>query len=354
MNLGSKINGKKILITGAGGFIGGRIVERLRKEDNCQIRALVHDINKATRVARFDIEIVVGDVLDKKLINNIVKDVDYIVHCAAGDRKTIVEGTRNVLQAGLINNVDQMVHFSTMAVYGYPLPKKCNEETPHKKVSGDSYNNSKIEAEKIVNKYLKKGLSCIVLQPTIVYGPYSKSWTIGPINEIKGNSLVLVDKGMGLSNPVYVDNLVDAVFLSLGNKKAVGETFIISGGERIIWRDFFGAYERMLSKRVVEEEKRLGIKLLALPLKPARKAKKYLYNKGIYKGSPSFVKKYLLPIVQRDQAVRNLSKNRELFLKQKCVFEIKKAKKILGYSPKVTFTKGMKLTEKWLRYSRYI
>lgn len=366
MNLGLKFKNKTFLITGASGFIGGRIIDRLCRDYNCHIKALVHNIGHAARIARFDIEIIPGDILDKKLLGKITKNVDFVIHCAVGNTPDIrlnhritVEGTKNILQASLKNKVKRLIYFSTVSVYGYPLPKNCNEETPYKKVPGDHYNNDKIEAEKIVQKSIQRGLPAVILQPAIVYGPFAGSWTLNPVNEIKENRLFLVDSGQGLANPVYIDNLVDAVLLALTKKKAIGEKFIISDGQTITWKKFYSTYQRMIQSEKVKEPsllERYKLRIFSIPIKLVIKIRKFCDPLKLFKTRPAFIDKIVIPFYHRSESFQNLSanQNRQLSFKDKCLFKIEKAKKILGYSSKISFSEGMKITGKWLKYARLI
>lgn len=366
MNLGYKFENKTFLITGANGFIGSRIIERLSQEYYCHIKALVHSTSRATRIARFDIELIQGDVLDKCLLHKITKDAEYVIHCAFGNtdnvslnRQITVEGTRNISLASLVNKVKRLIHFSTMSVYGYPLPPICDEKTPYTKVVGDFYNNDKITAEKIIQNYIKKGLPAVILQPTIVYGPYASIWTVDPINKINVNGLFLVQDGQGLTNPLYIDNLIDAVFLALTKGGAIGETFIISDGKSIRWKEFFAFYQSMVPKKKLSNLSlfnKYKLEIISFPLLVLLILRKSLSHFGLFKTPPDFAKKIIAPFYRRARSMKDLStnKNRQLFFQDKTTFDINKARRILGYSPRIALPKGMKLTEEWLRYARII
>ena len=366
MNLGPKFKNKTFLITGASGFIAGRIVERLYRDYDCRIKALVHNIGHAARIARFNIEIIPGDILDKKLLGKITQNVDYVIHCAVGNSPDIklnhqitISGTKNILRASLKNKIKKLIYFSTMSVYGYPLPLTVNEKTSYQKITGDHYNNDKIEAEKICRKYIKKGLPAVILQPTIVYGPYAKSWTINPINEIKNNQVFLINNGRGFASPVYIDNVVDSVFLALTKKEAIGETFIISNGKGITWKKFYETYQEMIGNKSLPKltlTNKLKLQILNFPIKVGKKIKLIFNPFDFFQKRPTFIDKIILPHYQKTKAIESLSanKNRQLFFQDKTLFEIKKAEKILCYSPGISFSQGMKLTKKWLKYARLI
>jgi len=346
---------KTILITGSTGFIAGRIIERLDQINGWRIKALAHNLTKAVRIARFDIEIIQGDILDKKLLKNITKNVDYVIHCAVGNTNSpkvnhdiTVEGTRNIANYCLKNRVKRLIYFSTMSVYGYPLPDIVNERAPYKKISDDHYNNDKIQAEAIVLSKIKQGLAAVILQPTIVYGPYAGSWTIGPITELKSNQFFLVNNGQGLCNSLYIDNLVDGVILALTQKKAIGETFILTDGQPITWKKFYESYQKMIGNKKLEGMEKLDKYKFGFLGKPL----KWLQNFNLPR--PKFIIKMIKPLYLKTQAINNWPENRRKFFNDKCIFSINKARKLLNYSPRISFTQGMKLTKKWLEYSRFI
>lgn len=361
----SNLIGKTYLITGASGFIGGRIVERICRDYKGKVKALVHNLGHAARIARFDIEILPGDILDKDWIFEVTKDLDYVVHCAFGNtsdihlnHKITVEGTRNILDASFKNKVKRFVHFSTMSVYGSPLPSYCNEDNHHKVVKGDYYNNDKIEAEKIVDDYIKKGLPAVILQPTIVYGPYASLWTVWLVNQIQQNKFFLPDRGRGLANPVYIDNVVDAVLLAMIRNEAVGERFIISDGKTLSWKEFSSCYQKMIKLESIKElSSALKYKYLLLTtlVDSVKRVKKKICPDPIFNRQNTFTRSFDA-ISQEVDGMRSLLSdiNLQNFFKERCLFDISKARKKLDYVPRISLVDGMRLTELWLKFARLI
>ena len=88
-----------------------------------------------------------------------------------------------------------------------------------------------------------------VVQPTVVYGPFSLPWTIGPLGALKSSRVVLANGGDGMCNAVYVDDVVAALLLAASRPEAVGQVFLISAESPITWKDFYAAYEDMLGFR---------------------------------------------------------------------------------------------------------
>ena len=109
---------RPILVTGAGGFIGGRVVEVLHGLAGVSVRASVRRWGSAVRIGRLPVEIVLCDITDPGQVRRAIEGIGGVVHCASGDPHATVEGTHAVLQAALEARVDRVVHLSTMEVYG--------------------------------------------------------------------------------------------------------------------------------------------------------------------------------------------------------------------------------------------
>jgi nucleoside-diphosphate-sugar epimerase len=249
---------KKVLVTGATGFIGTRLVEVLTQQHRALVRALVHNYSNASRIARFPIEMIRADIADADSVAKAAAGCDVIIHAAFGSsgdearqRAGTVSGTDAVMKAALAQRVARVVHFSTMSIYGMTRDGLLTENSPHEWYP-DAYSRYKAEAEEIALTYHRRhGLPVAVIQPTVVYGPFGGAWTIGPLNALNNCKLVVPDDGMGLCNAVYVDDVVQATLLAATRPEAVGETFLISAEEPVAWREFYGAYAEMLEDAVV-------------------------------------------------------------------------------------------------------
>lgn len=316
-----QLRDKRVLVTGATGFIGGRLSERLVAEENVRVRALVRTPGKADRLASSGMEIVQADVTDQDSLRRAVEGCQVVFHCAAlmhdaeadadGFRRVNVEGVRNMLEAAAEASLERFVLTSSIAVYGIS-PKQGTRETDPHQLTGMSYSDSKIEAEQVALGHHKKtGTPLIIIRPANVYGPRSSFWTVELLMMIKSNKLMLIDGGSGMANQVYIDNLVDAMILAAENDQAVGEAFIISDGEKTDWKEFLGYYARMLGREP-------------------------------------------LPSSSTTEALSSLTPAEVGYWTQTGTFDITKAKSILGYTPRISLREGMKRTEQWLREAGYI
>ena len=327
----------KVLVTGATGFIGGRLAERLTLQKHARVRALVRNPNRADRLKSQGVEVVEGDVTDPESIQQAVNECEAVFHCAAlihdatatpeGFRRVNVEGTRKMLEAAAIASVARFIHLSSIGVYGVNPLRGTRETDPHQS-SGDPYCDSKIEAEQVVLDIADETqLPAVIIRPANVYGPRSSFWTVALIDMIKTGHLRLIDGGSGMSNHVYIDNLVDGIVLAAQSERAPGEAFIISDGINTTWKEFLGYYTQML-----------GIP----PLSSIAKSRAWvtgLLQEGASRltGKPP-----------------SLSRRAVAYWTQSGTYSITKARTTLGYAPLISLDEGMTRTEAWLRESGHL
>lgn len=375
-----------VFVTGATGFIGGRVCERLVMANARKIRALVHTPHKAARIARLPIELVNGSLLDPESLRSALGTAKIVIHCGLGNARGIVRGTKNLLTVASNAGVEKFIHMSTAAVYGLTPPAGSETEDAPVRASGDNYCDNKARAERAVVRFGSRGMSTVILRPSIVYGPYS-AWSTRLVQSLRQHSVVLIDGGRGACNTVYVDNLVDAIFLSLENEAASGETFFITDGEAITWADFIGAHAAMLGLREplpeVTSEKVLAIHrqqpgfltssikgtgralrsrqfreiLQQIPLTQRLLAGVWDWLESLSEGRREWVRSHLGVRTAAEPAQANAAIPDPVdFATQTgtVFFRIDKAQQVLGYKPRVPFRQGIALVEQWLRHANYI
>jgi len=331
-----EIRGFSALVTGASGFIGGRLAERLAIEEGVRVRAMVRNLKRGERLGKLQLEIVKADLLDLPSLREAISGCDLVFHCAAmvretGDRneffRTNVKGTENVLKVSSDIGVKKFIHFSSVAVYGLNPPDGADEATPYRPC-GNLYCDTKIAAEKAVwIAHQEAGLPVVVIRPTNVYGPYSNAWTIRPIKLINSGQMMLINGGTGLCNYVYIDNLLDATLAATKRDPSVGQVYLITDGIAVTWKEFFGYYAEMAGKPEIRSVPEWLAKTIALGMEMTSKIT----------GKP--------PKITREAVG---------FLTRQARFSIEKARRELGYQPRISLKEGMKLTEQWLREAGYL
>jgi nucleoside-diphosphate-sugar epimerase len=259
---------------------------------------------------------------------------------------------------------------STISVYE-PLPDGQLDESSPAEPCGWVYPDNKLAIEQLLLKYWsKQGLPVVILQPTIVYGPFAKSWTMAPLEQLREFRLVLPEEGQ--CNAVYVDDVADALILAAQKERMEGERFLISGAEPVSWREFFGAFERMLglervvlmSNKEIQEcrkftEPRGGVtgKFRALRQDPRRIARSVVNWPPIlklYQGAQSVMgMDFARPVAKDWPAPLFVPPDQLLALYgARTTVKIDKAKRLLGYEPAFDFEQGMDLTAKYVEWAK--
>jgi nucleoside-diphosphate-sugar epimerase len=247
--------GETVLVTGGTGFIGGRLVEKLVLEQGCQVRVLVRNFANASRIASFPVDLMPGDITDRVALERATEGCHAVFHCAYGfvpaldaQRRIGVNGTELLAEVANQRGVRRFVHLSTFAVYSPAAAGDLTEESPWP-ASRDSYVLVKREAERrLLQMHERDGLPVVVLQPTLVYGPFSRFWTLAPVERLQKGLVPLIDGGVGLCNAVYVDDVVDAMILAASRPGVEGETFLVSAEEPVTWKMYFAALEEAVGR----------------------------------------------------------------------------------------------------------
>lgn len=243
-------NGKKVLVTGAGGFIGSHLAERLVSE-GASVRALVHynALGKAGwldgSAVRDQMEIVGGDITDRDSVAGVVKGVDVVFHLAAliaipysyrapaSYVQANVVGTLNVLQAALAHGVSRLVHTSTSEVYGTAQIVPIAET--HPLVGQSPYSASKIGADKMAESFHRSfALPVATIRPFNTFGPRQSMRAVIPtiIAQALAGKQIRLGKVDVTRDFNFVANTVDGFLAVAACDAAIGKVVNIgSGGE---------------------------------------------------------------------------------------------------------------------------
>ena len=248
----------RVLVTGAGGFLGCRTVELLHASGQWDVRAAVRRPGGAARLARLPVEIVLADACSAGDMKRAMTDCDAVVHCAVGTGwppdaafNVTVDGTRTTAEAALASGVRRFVHISSMAVHGDQVPARLDETVALQEGSGVSYQRAKVLAERAVAQLAERGLPAISLRPARIYGPYSRTFTVRPLTALQSGQLVLAGDADTPSNMVYVDNVAEAIACALiAAPSENGQAFLISEPDQLSWKQFYQYFADAADARI--------------------------------------------------------------------------------------------------------
>lgn len=315
---------RRALVTGAAGFIGRAVTERLEAE-GIEIRGidLVEDRERG---------IVAGDITAPGRWQAAAEGCDTVFHTAAAVTNAAarergwqvnVLGTRNAIDAARSAGARRFVHFSSCRAYGdLDFPDGVTEEHPVRP-DGSVYVDTKVASEQVALQAHAAGeVEATIIRPGDVYGPGSRPWTLLIVEAIRARQFLLPAMGRGIFSPTFIDNLVDGVVLAATKPEGVGHVFMLSDGVGVTTSEFFGHYYRMLGRRGPRVlPTAAAVALAALP-------------EGV------------AALAGRETEVRRESMR---YLARRGTYSIEKARRLLGYEPAVNLAEGMRRTELWLR-----
>jgi nucleoside-diphosphate-sugar epimerase len=324
-----------VLLTGATGFIGGRLATRLLTEGR-PVRCLVRPGADTSQLVSPGVELAVGDVTRPDTLGGAMAGVSHVVHCAAmvSDWATVEEieavnvvGTRNLLAAAATAELRRFVHISTTDIYGHPGGNGTIEESHRPSGFSNWYAETKLQAETEVRRVT--AFETVLLRPATVYGPGSQE-VVGEIAKaIQRRQMLLVDRGKPVAGLCFVENLIDAAILALDHEAAPGETFNVTDGLPVTWRQFTDDLAAGLGCPGPR---------FSLPYRPA-----LALGMGL-ESSYRLARRatgLTLPALLTRQAVQVLGRDQR--------FSNDHARAVLGWAPRVDYREGIERTLRWLR-----
>lgn len=346
----------RVLITGAGGFIGARIAEVLHCAGLADVRAGVRRWASAARIGRFPFEITLCDVTDPAQMRTAAAGVRSIVHCARTDNRDAVPAMRAVLEAAVAAGAERVVHFSSIAVYG-DVTGEVDDTVPPGR-TGRAYGDAKLETEAVCLEAAKRGPGVVVLRPSIVYGPFGDEWTGNYARQMaRGAWMLPPEYCTGTANLVYVDDVVQAVIRALRTDRGLGAAYNINGPDRPTWWQYFTALNDALDLPPLAKRSTVAAQTAARAIQPVRSAAKLALRR--FEGP-------VRTLAQRSSAAKALMKRAEAAIRQtptiqdfelyrhKVSFISVRAQTLLGYVPAFSLADGVALSAAWLRHHRYI
>jgi len=320
---------ERVLVTGATGFTGRALCERLVTEEK-KVVAFVRSSSDTSRLQKIGVECRQTDITEFAEVEKNFADFNIVYHIAAAYRtehstgdafhQVNVEATRNLLEVAKNTGVGRFVHCSTVGVQGEIDDPPADEKYRFK--PGDHYQESKKEGELLALKYFSEGLPGTVFRPVGIYGPGDTRF-LKLFKPVSKGMFVMIGSGQVLYHMTFIDDLVDGILLCGSRPEALGEVFTLGGERYTTLRELVDLIAEVLGKS------KTGIRIPYTPVYLASIICDKLCKRiGV---SP--------PIYPR--RVEFFSKDR--------AFSIDKAKRLLGYAPRVSLREGLSRTATWYK-----
>jgi nucleoside-diphosphate-sugar epimerase len=330
------MQGETVLVTGGTGFTGSHLVNRLldaghtvRVVDNQP--GLFYEQLKSRGA-----EITIGSVTDRDLMFKMVDGVDTVHHVAAAFRainlpKPVywdvnVNGTRYLLEAAEHFGTRKFVYCSTCGVHGNVKQPPAAETAPIQ--PADYYQYTKWEGEKVAHDFMKRGMDITILRPAAIYGPGDPERWAMLFQRSKNGRFLMFGDGEVTYHPLYIDNLVDAFMLAMCKPESNGQTYLIADENYHTLNNIVTTIGKVLDK---------DIEIVHLPFTP-------LWLAAVACEAAYAPTKKSPPLFRR----------RVDWFRQNRAFDVSKAKRELGYAPKVDLYNGLCNTADWYRQNGYL
>jgi dihydroflavonol-4-reductase len=323
----------KVLVTGATGFTGGHLARHL-VEHGDEVRALVRPKSRA----RFDalplakrIVACEGDLIDAASLQDAVNGVDVVYHIAAtyreagqpdsAYREINVEGTRHLLQAAKAAGVRRFVHCSTGGVHGHIENPPANENTPFN--PGDVYQETKLAAEQLAREFgSANNLDVVVVRPIGIYGPGDQRF-LRMFRGLARGRFPMIGSGQAFYHLTFIDDLVEGFRLCGSVPAAKGRTYILAGPR-------YTTLEQLV--QMVAKELNVAPPRRHLPVWP-------FWTAGLICEAICVPLRIEPPIYRR----------RVDFYTKSRAFDTSRARRDIGFVPKVDLEEGIRRTARWYR-----
>ena len=323
---GHSATSAKILVTGATGLIGRNFARRAAAA-GYSVLAMVRRNSDRSALDGVAVQFVEGDLAQPETLPGALADADVVVHTAAhlGDwgppekyRAINVVALDHMLNAVVRRGqLQRWIQLSSQGVYPARHHYGTDETTPPETNNIDGYTQTKAESELVVHRYIREhNLPAVIIRPGFTYGPGERNALKRVVEKIEAGKMKIIGRGDRVVNNTSVHNLCDAILLAIQTPNINGETFNIRDERLVTREEFVHTICDYLGKPHPRHVPERLVKGLVGPIEAIARL--------IGTESP--------PIITRGQIK---------FLTQNLDYSIAKAKRMLGYRPRVDFRDGI-------------
>lgn len=320
------MNDTTVLVTGATGLVG-RAFARRAADAGYKVQAMVREGSDRSALDGIPVEFVHGDLAKPETLPGAVRGADIVVHSAAhvGDwgppeiyrAINVVALEHMLIAAEREGRLKRWIQISSLGVYPARHHYGTDETTPTSLTGLDGYTQTKAEAEEVIKRHIREyGLPAVILRPGFIYGPGDRHALKRIVDRIENGTLRFVGPGDKVLNNTAVDNLVDAIMLAMENPNALGEIFNIRDERLVTREEFINSVADYLGRKPPRHAPEWFARTMVGPIEW------FATLRG--KKTPPFLTKAQLK-----------------FMANNLDFSINKAKRILGYKPRVDFREGI-------------
>ncbi|MDZ7757721.1 NAD(P)-dependent oxidoreductase [Rhodohalobacter sp.] len=312
-----------VLVTGATGFVGSRLSEQLSVKEKASVTGIGRNLDRVSYLKNHGVNLQSADLMNTDVLRELVDGKEIVFHTAAAlgadpetAQKVNVEATETLVKLAGEAGVSRFVHISTVGVYDMKNLDEVVESAPLALNHSSTYPRTKAEAEKrAIEMASTYDMELSIVRPSMIYGPGHGIWSEGMFKNILEGKPVMLGDGSAHFNPVYIDDVVDAIIRCSKHPKAAGEAFNVSA-EITTWREFMSHYGDLCGK----EPK--GVTILIARLM-------------------AFANKIPGITTPIDRGFIEMATSRKKF-------PIQKAADLIDWEPKVSLEEGLKRTTEWL------
>ncbi len=240
------LNDQTVLITGATGFLGGKLARRLIR-DGAHVRVITRTPERAAALAELGAEIIAADLTNAASLEQAVEGCAVVFHAAvdytsyANQVRVNVDGTHALAEASKQANVSRIVHVSSIAAYGYGVRGDVTEDrilvpTAH------PYTITKADGEAVIRA---SNLEYAIIRPGMIYGADADIWTNSVFRLATMRPTVWLDDGGGCAPFIHADDVIDLMIVAAEHPNAANQVFHCTPDPSPSWREVLTLYARL-------------------------------------------------------------------------------------------------------------